>query len=239
MTVTRSPSKLQCQMITDEQRERLHILKGAFLEENAKLNLSALRTDEACWMGNVLDSLAGLEVPELAELEEGSYIADAGTGGGFPFLPLALTMPKQRFVGMDATQKKLDAIDRIIAKMDIDNAVTVNGRLEELAQREDLREQFDVVTARALAPLNVLIEYLAGLIKVKGHILAWKSLNIDDEMHDALTVRSKLSCHLVRTHEYDLGEGWGKRQILVFQKIAPTPKVFPRVVGVPKKSPIV
>lgn len=225
-------------MIDETHVERLRNLRDEFLKENAHINLSALRTEESCWVGNILDSLAALEVPEVLELPTGSLIADAGTGGGFPFLPLSLCMEHCRFVGIDSIGKKLAAIERIAKTCALTNASLLCGRLEEIGRSKEHRDSYDAVTARALAPLNVLIEYCAPLLKPGGLLFAWKSMHIDAELTESLSARSALSCHLIRSHEYVLPDDWGRRQILVFRKIGATPSAYPRETGLPKKHPI-
>ncbi|HBH20174.1 MAG TPA: hypothetical protein DEB30_04870 [Candidatus Peribacter riflensis] len=249
------PSNL---MIAEEMHSRLEALRDAFLQENAKLNLSAFRTPEACWTGNILDSLAALETEPLRTLSPSPNpnpnphphpnpnphphpapsILDLGTGGGFPLLPLALCLPQCSFVGMDATQKKIAAVQRIIDALQIPNVSLICGRSEELARESAQREQYDVVLVRALAELNVLLELAAPFVNVGGTILCWKSLTIDQELHDSLLARSELSCQIEQPYAYDLGSAWGKRQILVFRKRAKTSKKYPRAVGEPKKTPL-
>lgn len=224
-------------MITEEMQSRLEALRDSFLRENAKLNLSAFRTSEACWTGNILDSIAALETEPLKQPSSG-HILDLGTGGGFPLLPLALCLPSSSFVGMDATQKKISAVQRIIDELKIANVRLVCGRSEELAREQAHREQYDVVLTRALAPLNILLELAAPFAKVGGYVLCWKSLNIDQELKDALLARAELSCQMENPYVYDLGGTWGKRQILVFRKRAKTSAKCPREVGEPKRKPL-
>lgn len=235
-------------MITEEMQSRLEALRDSFLRENAKLNLSAFRTSEACWTGNILDSIAALELlhnlhpPSPVERGLGGEvkyrILDLGTGGGFPLLPLALCLPSSSFVGMDATQKKISAVQRIIDELKIANVRLVCGRSEELAREQVHREQYDVVLVRALAELNVLLELAAPFAKVGGYILCWKSLTIDQELNDSLLARAELSCQMENPYVYDLGGTWGKRQILVFRKRAKTKEKYPRAVGEPKRKPL-
>ena len=211
----------------------------AFLAENEKLNLTALRTPELCWTGNILDSLAVLDLlPQLFTDHRHLTIADIGTGGGFPLLPLAVMLPESHLTGIDSIQKKIDAVGRIAKAMSLMNVRLIPGRTEELGHDRTLREQFDVVTARAVAPINVLLEYCSPLTRVGGYVIFWKSLHIDDELHESLLARAELSCHLEKQFEYDLGGDWGKRQLLVFKKTAALSKKYPRDVGVPKKEPI-
>lgn len=212
---------------------------NVFLEENTKLNLSAFRTEEQCWIGNILDSLPAVEhLSPMSNPHSPITILDLGTGGGFPLLPLALLLPQSHWTGMDSIQKKIDAIQRIVDAMGMKNVDLICGRAEELGRDPEHREQYDVVTARAVAPLNVLLEYAAPLVKVGGKILCWKSLQIEQELQESLLARAELSCQLAEKVEYELPGDWGKRQILVFEKRHKTDKKYPRETGMPKKSPL-
>lgn len=222
--------------------QRLRRLVDVFLAENAKLNLSALRTPEQCWMGNVMDSLALLEIlPSLTPATRAMSdmkLLDVGTGGGFPLLPLAICLPELQVVGLDSTKKKIDAVRRIAETMELTNAHVMCGRAEEAGRDGRLREQFDIVTARAVAPIHSLLEYCSPFTRPMGYIVLWKSMHIDEELHDSLLARAELSCQLKTQHRYDLGKGWGERQLLVFQKTSALSKKYPRGVGVPKKEPL-
>ena len=244
-------------MVPEEYRERLEKLVDVFLVENQKLNLSALRTREKCWAGNVLDSVAGVGVknnsPHTQAQEWGlpagqaglggeentnSKLLDIGTGGGFPLLPLALCMPQLQCTGIDSTTKKLDAIGRMFDTLDLENIALITGRCEQLAQDKEHREQYDIVTARAVAALPTLLEYAAGFLQVGGQLIAWKSLDIDQELRESEAAQQKLNLELIDTHRYTLPDGWGKRQLLIFQKTALLDQQYPRAVGIPKKMPI-
>ena len=234
-------------MINEEVQHRLETLRDCFLEENAKLNLSAFRTPETCWTGNILDSLAALETDVLRNLNlnlnlnlqpQPFTVLDLGTGGGFPLLPLAICLPQCSFTGLDSVGKKIAAIQRIIHTMKIPNITLLCGRAEELGRDQVHREQYDVVTCRAVAELNVLIELAAPFLKVGGTLLCWKSLTIEQELKDSLLARADLSCQMQEPYVYDLGDTWGKRQILVFTKRAKTNEKYPRAVGEPKKNPL-
>ena len=226
-------------MITDEQQRKLQELNETFLEENTKLNLSAFRTPEACWVGNVMDSLPFLDSPFLSNIDYPLSIIDIGTGGGFPLLPLAICLPDAKLTGLDSTQKKIDAIQRIVDRLALSNVHLLCGRTEELGRDTAHREQYDIVTARAVAPLNVLLEFASPFVKPGGRVVAWKSVHMEKEMEESLLARAELSCQLVDQYEYDLCEEWGKRQLLIFEKRAVVSDTYPRAVGVPKKNPLV
>lgn len=225
-----------------------------FLEENRKLNLSAYRTEKQCWMGNILDSL-----PAFALLRSASQgraadvplsVIDVGTGGGFPLLPLALLLPEVQFTGLDATKKKIDAVKRQVEKLELRNITLIAGRAEELghpapgasrrygAGDPGLREQFDVVLCRAVAPLPTLLECCSPFARVGGKVIAWKTLSIEEELQASVTARMQLHCRLMDRQRYTLPGDWGERQLLVFEKVQTLPREFPRKTGIPKKKPL-
>ncbi|MEK7137410.1 MAG: 16S rRNA (guanine(527)-N(7))-methyltransferase RsmG [Patescibacteria group bacterium] len=234
-----------------DQESKLQELLRVFLEENKKLNLSAYRTGEQCWVGNILDSIACLDILRRVSTRHDTInIIDVGTGGGFPLLPLAILFPEASFTGLDATKKKIDAVQRMVNHLSLSNVQLLIGRAEELGHDPKHREQYDLVLSRALAELPTLLEFMSPFCKVKGQMLCWKSLAIDAELLASLEARMKLHCRMVDHHEYDLdflvGEiglptscgGWGRRQILVFEKVKALSKEFPRRTGIPKKEPL-
>lgn len=219
---------------------RLRELVQVFLGENQKLNLSAFRTPEHCWIGNVLDSLALLRADEEQKpfLKDVHRVLDMGTGGGFPLLPMAMCLPAATFVGVDATQKKVDAVRRIITAMNLRNVSLNAGRIEELAHTDALRASFDLVTVRAVAPLAVLLEYAAGFLKQGGLLACWKSTRVASELAETAKAQQVLGMQFLRIFTYELPGAFGERTIVFFRKTRTTPEVYPRKVGVPKGKPL-
>ncbi len=220
-------------------KSNLEKLSEVFMLENEQINLSAHRTKDRVWTGNILDSLALVHfMKEYSILHTQYSILDLGTGGGFPLLPLAITFPELRFTGMDSVKKKMDAVERIAKTLGIGNVSLLTGRSEELGKDPKHREAYDVVTARAVAETRLLLEYCAPFVKVGGHILLWKSMDIDEEISSATSAEHTFSLQKKSSVLYDLGEPWGKRQILVYQKTKATSEEYPRPVGSAKKSPL-
>jgi 16S rRNA (guanine527-N7)-methyltransferase len=222
--------------LTAPLHDRLQELTRVFLAENAKLNLSALRTEETCWNGNVLDSLPLLDHPEI--VSSAKTLLDLGTGGGFPLFPLAIALPELTCTGLDSVGKKVEALKRINAVLQLKNIRTLTGRAEVLAHMREHRERYDIVTSRAVAPLNALLEYAAGFVKVGGCIVLWKSLHIDEELKASESAQRLLTCTLERSHRYVLPGDWGERQLLIFRKGQALGKQFPREVGMAKSKPL-
>jgi 16S rRNA (guanine527-N7)-methyltransferase len=211
-------------------------LVSAFLAENEKINLSALRTPEACRIGNVLDSLAFLDIVE--RIGEPKTLLDVGTGGGFPLLPLALALPQSRLSGMDSTGKKIDAIARIAQALGIGNVMLSKARAEDAGHDKAHREQYDVATARALAATATLAELLSPFVKIGGHVVLWKSMHAGEEIAAAQNALKLCKLDLAFTHTYALPGDFGERQLLVLKKTGPLPRMYPRENGMPGKMPL-
>lgn len=221
---------------------KLRQLLTVFLEENAKLNLSALRDEEKCWIGNILDSIALhdyiAEGKGKIRIQNVNNMIDLGTGGGFPFLPLAIALPKVECMGMDATGKKLKAVEVIIERLGLKNAKTLLGRAEDLAQDNWYRDRFDIVTARAVAETRVILEYMAPFAKTGGFLVLWKSVNIEAEFAASHSAEETLGLTFVDRYTYELPGDFGQRQLLIYERTSQTPKEYPRKNGEPKKHPL-
>lgn len=222
-----------------ELEQKLRLLTKVFLEENEKVNLSALRTEENCWVGNILDSLGLLDVlPRLVSDTSKISAVDVGTGGGFPLLPLALAIPEGHFTGIDATKKKIDAVARIVKKIGIPNVSLTSDRTETLGHAPKLREHFTMVTCRAVDTISTDLEYCSPFCKSGGMVILWKSMNIQEELEASRKAQEMLHCTLEMLHPYKLPDPFGTRQLLIFRKTATLDKGFPRTIGLPKKRPL-
>lgn len=222
--------------VSPDLERRLMALRDRVLDENTRINLTALRDPETCWIGNVLDSLPLLDIIE--KLGTARTLLDVGTGGGFPLLPLAIALPDRVLTGLDSTGKKIEAIRRIAAAEGITNVQLIIARAEDAARNPLHREKYDIVTARAVADLSVLLEYTSPFVKKGGHIVLWKSLHAREELSRSAKAQHQLHTPFAFSHTYTLPGDFGERQLLVFRKGAATPNMYPRPVGVPGKLPL-
>ena len=149
---------------TDDRYEKL---ADIILEWNEKINVTAVREKSEFMKKNVEDSLAILGKPEFSSA---SRILDLGTGGGFPGLPLAIACPEKSFVLMDSVGKKLKVI---------------HARAEDLAQKPEYRERFDLVVSRAVANMSTLSEYCLPFVKKGGWFIAYKTVGAEEEINAA------------------------------------------------------
>ena len=214
-----------------EQFERYHRM---LLEANARMNLTRVPEDlrEAADR-NYLDCIA----PLAAGLPPAQTAADVGSGAGFPGIPLAIMLPGTRFTLMDALGKRVAFLEAVIAALGLD-ARAAHLRAEDAGRMPACRERFDLVTARAVAPLNVLCEYLLPLTRVGGMALALKGPGFEAELAEAEGALKLLGAGAVEARATDIpGRDWGHVAVWI-EKAAPTPEKYPRRSGLARKRPL-
>ncbi len=166
-----------------------------------------------------------------------NMVLDVGTGGGIPGLVLAIEYPEIQFTLLDAREKKIRAVMDVSKELGLENTKGVAERFETLAHDPEYRGQFDVVVARAVAELPVLLEYAVGFLKEDGKLFAWKGPDFDEELASSKNAQEILGFELDKAHKYTLPTG-EERNILVFRKIQSAPDKYPRRVGIVKKRPL-
>lgn len=184
--------------------------------------------------GHVADSLSGLAV---AALRDARTIADLGSGAGFPGLALAIALPAARVDLVEASARKVEVSARLAGAAGAGSVVTVLARAEDWG-RADGGEAYDAVTARALAPLAVLCEYAAPLLRVGGVLVAWKGRRDSEEESAGARAAAELGLERGEVLGVTPFPGAHSRHLHVFAKVAATPERFPRRPGVAVRRPL-
>lgn len=203
-----------------------------FLDWNAKINLSAIRDEAGVREKHIVDSLLATEFVDFAD----KRVIDIGAGGGFPTLPLAIECPSADITALDSVGKKMKVVQAIADELGLENVTTIQGRIEDFGQDKKFREQFDIVTARALAPWPVLLEYALPFVKVGGKFVAYQGPQIKEDLSTFKNLEQKLGGKIIDVHETALSDA--ERLFIVIKKIKPTPKRFPRENGLPRQKPL-
>lgn len=206
-----------------------------FQEWNQKMNLVGDKNPKEMMVKHVQDSLALLE---FFEIESGQRVLDIGSGGGFPGIPLAIICPKAQFVLVDSVGKKMNAVKEIAKEIGLKNIQTVVERAEVLGHDSEYRERFGLVVARAVAPLQTLLEYAAPFLCIHGIFVAYKSAEYKKELAEAKNAIQQLGLQFEGDLHYELPEEMGSRTLLVFRKEKELHAKYPRKPGVPKKRPL-
>ena len=204
---------------------------GLVKDYNEKVNLTAITGREEFFIKHVWDSLAGEKYFPC-----GASVAEVGSGGGFPSLPLKICRPDLEFTLFESVGKKCAFLKYAAGELALSGVEVVNARAED-AGKGIYREKFGACCARAVARLNTLLEYCAPLVKVGGIFIAYKG-EAGDEIKEAANAAKILGMELVCTDSYDLPQGAGARTLAVYKKIRPTPAKYPRGQGKERKNPL-
>lgn len=212
---------------------RLQAFAEIFLAINAQTNLSAARDVETLYARHIEDSLSLLEVPEI---KKASSMMDLGSGGGLPGLILAIMRPDATVTCLDATKKKVRAIEEMALSLGLTNVIPLHARAEEAGRLPKLRQSFDVVVARAVAPLATLLEYSAPFTRIHGSMVFMKGPAVEDEVRDAEEARRRLRVSAPRIETYSIAERDFSRVIYPLKEYVP--KGYPRRNGLPRSKPL-
>jgi 16S rRNA (guanine527-N7)-methyltransferase len=214
----------------DGDVEKLGLFLDLLYETNRLFNLTAIKDPEEAWTKHVLDSLS--LIPQLAK-EKAEHVVDVGSGGGFPGMPLAITLPEVTFTLVEATKKKAIFLAETIEHLGLDNVTVISDRAENLATKDGgFRNIADAVIARAVGPLKVLLELTVPFAKVGGAIVAIKGERAPIEIEEAQDALLALKSEVESINRTTTGT------ILVIRKMEATPNKYPRVAGEPKRFPI-
>lgn len=212
--------------VSDAEYARLIRFVELLLAENERTNLTAVRDAAQVWPLHICDSLTLLP---LVERFKPRAVVDLGTGGGVPGLPLACVLPEVRFTLVDATRKKIEAVERIGRSLGLENCHYVWGRGEALAHEPPHRERYDVVIARAVASLENLARYASGLIRPNGQAWFMKSCQAAEaERRAAERATTRHQLIHAATETVRLPEPHGERAMLVYEKRGALPFGLPK-----------
>ena len=219
--------------LDEKQLNQFFDYMNLLIEWNEKINLTAITLPEDIILKHFIDSIMiSKYIPQNA------YLADVGTGAGFPGIPLKILRKDIKIVLVDSLNKRINFLNEVIEKLDLENIETIHSRAEEFGQDKKYREKFDVVTSRAVANLSTLSEYLIPLSKVNGKCICMKGPNINEEIEQGKNAIKILGGTIFNIYEFNLPLSDIGRTIIEINKKSNTNLKYPRKAGMPSKEPL-
>ena len=213
--------------------ESLYIYYELLYETSKVMNLTTIVELEEAYIKHFYDSLL---LSKLVDLNENLTLADIGTGAGFPGLVLKIVYPNLKVTLVEPITKRCKFLQSVIDKLELKDIYVVNERAENAVK--SMRETYDIVTARAVASLNVLSEICTPFVKVDGLFIALKGSSYQEEIDNACNAIGKLKVKLVKKELFELPLNMGERAILLYKKKENTPNIYPRIYAKIKKNPL-
>ncbi|GFH40083.1 16S rRNA (guanine(527)-N(7))-methyltransferase RsmG [Lactococcus insecticola] len=223
--------------LSEYQKQQFETYFNFLVTENEKINLTAITEKNDVYLKHFYDSVA----PILYDLVPNQPIRllDIGAGAGFPSFPMKIIFPELNITIIDSLNKRIKFLAALSEKLGFssDSINLLHGRAEDLGQNPSYRGQFDLVTARAVARLNVLSELTLPFLKKDGSLISLKASQMLDEIAESKQAIAVLGGKLTETRDYTLPNG-DERHLVVIEKKKETPKKYPRQAGTPNKKPL-
>ena len=221
--------------LNDRQKKQFHRYFQLLVEWNEKINLTAITAEEEVYLKHFYDSLA--PILQGYVLNEPISLLDIGAGAGFPSLPMKILFPQLEVTIIDSLNKRIQFLHLLAEDLGLEGVHFYHGRAEDFAQDKQFRAQFDLVTARAVARMQVLSELTIPFLNVGGRLIALKASSAEDELHQAKNALNLLFAKVLENVDYQLPNG-DPRTLTIVEKKKETPNKYPRKAGVPNKRPL-
>ncbi len=226
--------------LSAQQQVQFSRLTDQMLRVNEYMNLTAVTAPEQIAVKHYVDCAFLADLPA-----QGSSVCDVGAGAGFPTLPLGILRPDLNILAVDSTEKRMRYVGETAKLLGLSGVSVLTARAEEMGVAKDYRETFDFVTARAVAPLNILCELCLPLVALGGRFCALKAAGGRDELEQAKSAAGLLGAEIREVREFSLvdpshgiPEEALKRILLIFEKTSPTPEGYPRRYAKIQKKPL-
>ncbi|CAK8053452.1 16S rRNA (guanine(527)-N(7))-methyltransferase RsmG [Eupransor demetentiae] len=222
--------------LSDFQMQQFESYYKRLVEVNQQFNLTAITEKQDVYLKHFYDSLTLAGYVKSLQSEELTLI-DVGAGAGFPSLPLKIAFPNLKVTMIDSLNKRVKFLKEMVQLLGLDGVTVLHGRAEDYGQDSQMRESFDIATARAVARTSVLSEYTLPFVKIGGQLLVMKASTAEAELKDSKGALKVLGGQLKEQFDFDLPNG-DPRVIQVIDKVQKTPKKYPRQAGLPSKKPL-
>ncbi|MEE3765887.1 16S rRNA (guanine(527)-N(7))-methyltransferase RsmG [Streptococcus agalactiae] len=221
--------------LTDKQKKQFETYFRLLVEWKEKINLTAITDKEGVYLKHFYDSIA----PILQGYIDNSplSILDIGAGAGFPSIPMKILYPEIDITIIDSLNKRINFLNILANELELSGVHFFHGRAEDFGQDKVFRAKFDIVTARAVARMQVLAELTIPFLKINGRLIALKAAAAEEELISAEKALKTLFSQVTVNKNYKLPNG-DDRNITIVSKKKETPNKYPRKAGTPNKKPL-
>lgn len=219
--------------LDDSQIKNFYDFMNLLIEKNKVMNLTGITEPKEVILKHFIDSLTVLKY-----INENDNIIDVGTGAGFPGIPLKIAENSLEITLLDSLNKRINFLNEVIEKINLNKVKTIHGRAEDFGQDFKYREKYDVAVSRAVAPLNVLLEYMLPFVKIGGQCICMKGNNCDEEIENSKRAIEILGGKIEKIKKFNLPNSDNNRTIFIIKKVQKMNRQYPRKAGIPTKNPL-
>ncbi|HFI0236000.1 TPA: 16S rRNA (guanine(527)-N(7))-methyltransferase RsmG [Streptococcus suis] len=222
-------------VLTDKQKQQFQRYFQLLVEWNEKINLTAITEEEEVYLKHFFDSLAPILQGYITN--QNFKLLDIGAGAGFPSLPMKIVFPELEVTIIDSLNKRITFLNHLAEELKLEKVHFYHGRAEDFAHDKNFRAQFQLVTARAVARMQVLSELTIPFLALNGRLIALKASDAENELEAAKNALNLLFAKVIENQDYQLPNG-DPRTLTVVEKKKETPNKYPRKAGIPAKRPL-
>lgn len=216
--------------VTDEKLELLNKFYHLLIEWNEKINLTTIVEEDKVYLKHFYDSLT---LAKEIDFTKDISLCDVGSGAGFPGIVIKIFFPNVKITLIDSLQKRVNYLNEVIKELGLKNIKAEHFRMEDYSRLHE--EDFDYVTARAVANIGIISEISVRAVKLNGHMVFMKA-NCEDELDIFLANSQKLGLKLDSTNEFQLPYEYSNRTLVNMVKTSHTNKNYPRRIDIIKKE---
>lgn len=218
--------------LSENQINQFNKYYELLVDWNKKINLTSITEKNDVYLKHFYDSATTIKITNF---NDNVSICDVGTGAGFPGIVIKILFPEINVVLLDSLQKRIIFLNNVIESLELKKIHTIHSRIEDFSTKNI--EKFDYTIARAVAPLNILIEYCLPITKINGKFIAMKS-NISQEIIQSEKAMIELGCQLEKIEEFDLPFENSNRNLILIKKYKSSNKKYPRKPNIIKNNPL-
>ena len=222
-------------VLNSTQIQQFMLYQKLLLEWNKNINLTAITEEREIILKHFVDCVS--VVPHIA-MTEGTSVIDVGTGAGFPGIPIKIVCPSISLTLLDSLQKRVVFLNEVVTKLSLQNVNCIHERAECAAKENHYRQQYDYCVSRAVANMNVLLEYCLPFVKIGGIFVALKGRDAQTEVEQSQKAIELLGGELIEIKQIEIPHTDLEHKIVLIKKVAQTPQKYPRKAGKPVKNPI-